>query len=374
MRPIRRKGINYDTGFTSVGGQQSRRFFEPAQVRRELEIIARDLHCNAVRISGGDPRRIALAAEYALDEGLEVWFSPFPTDMTAQELMPYFVEAAALAEELRSGQSGQRGASSGVPADVRADARIVFVLGCEMSLYNSGFVPGSNMFERFQAMMNPALLASYSLSPEKLAEQFNSFLGQAARAVRQHFSGPVSYASGAWERIDWSNFDMVGVDLYRDSGNRETYREQVRSYKTLSEDQEQGRGQGEGKPVVITEFGCCTYRGAQDRGALGWAIVDRKANPPRLTEEVVRDEEVQATYLVRTLDVLAEARVDGAFWFTFAGYEYPYNPDPHYDLDCASYGVVKMLDAASGATGTAYPGLPWEPKCAFYALAEYYAK
>src|SRR3954469_9331351 len=106
MRPIRRKGINYDIGFTSVGGQQSRRSFEPAQVRREIEIIARDLHCNALRISGGDPCRIALAAEYALDEGLEVWFSPFPTNMTAQELVPYFVEAAALAEELHSRQHG----------------------------------------------------------------------------------------------------------------------------------------------------------------------------------------------------------------------------------------------------------------------------
>ncbi len=246
------------------------------------------------------------------------------------------------------------------------------MLGCEMSLYNSGFVPGTNMFERFQAMMNPTLLASHSLSPEKLEADFNSFLVRAARAVRQHFSGPVSYASGAWERIDWSNFDMVGVDLYRDAGNRDTYREQVRSYKSLTEGQGQGRGQG--KPVVITEFGCCTYRGAQDRGALGWAIVDRKANPPRLTEQVVRDEDVQATYLARTLDVLAAEWVDGAFWFTFAGYEYPYNHDPRYDLDCASYGVVRMLDVASGATGTAYPGLPWEPKRSFYALAEYYAQ
>jgi len=134
----------------------------------------------------------------------------------------------------------------------------------------------------------------------------------------------------------------------------------VRSYKAL----------GNGRPVVITEFGCCTYRGAQDRGALGWAIVDRKAKPPRLTEEVVRDEQVQADYLAETLGILAEEGVGGAFWFTFAGYEYPYNPDPCYDLDCASYGVVKMLE---GATGTAYPGLPWEPKRSFHALAELYA-
>jgi len=211
MQPMQRKGINYDTGFTSVGGQQSRRSFEPAQVRREIEIIARGLHCTSRRISGRDPSRIALAAEYARNEGLEAWFSPFPTDMSPQELMPYFVEAARLAEKLRDQYR-------------ESSPEVVFVLGCEMSLYNSGFVPGANMFERFQAMMNPTLLASHSLSPEKLEEQFNAFLGQAAGAVRECFAGPVSYASGAWERIDWSLFDIVGVDLYRDAGNRDTYR------------------------------------------------------------------------------------------------------------------------------------------------------
>jgi len=35
----------------------------------------------------------------------------------------------------------------------------------------------------------------------------------------------------------------------------------------------------------------------------------------------------------------------------------------------ASYGVAALLE---GRTGTAYPGMPWEPKAAFAALAEYY--
>ena len=75
---MHRRGINYDTGFAPSGDQLSRESFEPAQVRREIEIIARDLHCNAVRISGRDADRIALAAEHALAEGLEVWFAPLP--------------------------------------------------------------------------------------------------------------------------------------------------------------------------------------------------------------------------------------------------------------------------------------------------------
>src|SRR5262249_22239084 len=137
------------------------------------------------------------------------------------------------------------------------------------------------------------------------------------------------------------------------------YRETVSAYKAHE------------RPVAVTEFGCCTYRGAPDRGALGWTIIDRKAQPPRLTEDVVRDEQVQADELVETLEILDAAGVDGAFWFTFASFEYPYHVDGRLDLDRASYGVVKILD---GATGTTYPDLPWEPKRSFQALGAYNAR
>ena len=145
-----RKGINYDTGFTRFGDRLSRESFVPAQVRREMAVIARDLHCTAVRISGRDPERIALAAEYALGEGLEVWFAPFPCNMAADELLPYFVTCAKCAEGLR--QQSQS---------------VVFVLGCEMSLYNHGFFPGADYLERLQTMMDPALLANPSFSPAR---------------------------------------------------------------------------------------------------------------------------------------------------------------------------------------------------------------
>ncbi len=74
---------------------------------------------------------------------------------------------------------------------------------------------------------------------------------------------------------------------------------------------------------------------------MGWAIVDRAAQPPRLTEDVIRDEQVQVEYLAETLGILEEERVEGAFWFTFASYTYPWNSNPRHDLDCAAYGVVK---------------------------------
>ena len=72
---MRAKGITYDTGFIS-NGVFSRPSLDPDLVRRELAIIRDDLHCTAVRVSGGDPDRIELAATIAAELGLEVWFSP----------------------------------------------------------------------------------------------------------------------------------------------------------------------------------------------------------------------------------------------------------------------------------------------------------
>ena len=45
------------------------------------------------------------------------------------------------------------------------------------------------------------------------------------------------------------------------------------------------------------------------------------------------------------------------------------------DLDLASAGVVKALDGQGGARspgGGRYPSMPWEPKTAFDALADYH--
>ena len=54
----------------------------------------------------------------------------------------------------------------------------------------------------------------------------------------------------------------------------------------------------------------------------------------------------------------------------FALHDFPHRPggNPSDDLDLASFGVVATLDRS----GTTYPGLPWEPKAAFTALAEIY--
>ncbi|MGH7764158.1 MAG: hypothetical protein ACREOM_07060 [Candidatus Dormibacteraceae bacterium] len=72
---MRGKGITYDAGFINAGTISHQRF-DPHIVGREMRIIHDDLHCTAVRITGGDPDRLEIAATLAAKAGLEVWFSP----------------------------------------------------------------------------------------------------------------------------------------------------------------------------------------------------------------------------------------------------------------------------------------------------------
>jgi hypothetical protein len=100
---VRANGITYDTGFVRKG-EISRERFDPEVVRRELAIIRDDLHCNAVQVIGGNPERLELAASYAAELGLEVWFSPYPLELTAGEILSLFTDCAERAERLRQGE------------------------------------------------------------------------------------------------------------------------------------------------------------------------------------------------------------------------------------------------------------------------------
>ena len=117
------------------------------------------------------------------------------------------------------------------------------------------------------------------------------------------------------------------------------------------------------------EFGCCTYKGAEDKGGMGWAIVDWKKDRPILKGDYTRDEAVQANYLLELLAIFDGEDVFAAFVFTFVTYNYIYNDDPRYDLDMASYGIVRSM----GNKGY-YKNLPWLPKKAFFEIGEYYGR
>ncbi|MGP8299964.1 hypothetical protein ACTPOK_18955 [Streptomyces inhibens] len=68
----------------------------------------------------------------------------------------------------------------------------------------------------------------------------------------------ITYASGPWESVDRRPFDVVGVDAYRAAYNATTFWYELREHR------------GHGKPVAVTEFGTCAYRGAGERGGIAW--------------------------------------------------------------------------------------------------------
>ncbi|MFE1956559.1 hypothetical protein [Streptomyces sp. NPDC059479] len=340
---MRAKGINYDTGFVR-GGEISRERFDPDVVRRELGIIRDDLHCTAVRVIGGDPERLELAAACAADLGLEVWFSPYPLELTTEQMLALFADCAERAERLR-----QQGVD------------IVFVTGAELSLMNKGFLPGDTQEDRLELLLNQRDRLRRQVG--ELSARVNDFLGKAVSLVRKHFGGRITYAAIPLERVDWTMFDIVSMDLYRSAEVADQFAEGVRTLVA------------QGKPVAITEFGTAAYRGAGDLGGRFMEIVEFDKNtgaPIRLNGAYVRDEAGQATYLRELLKIFDAAGVDSTFAFLFALGNFPHRPDgdPRDDLDLASPGIVKVLDG--NRQGDTYPDMPWEPKAAFTALADHY--
>ena len=335
---MRGKGITYDAGFFNAG-VSTHEPFDPEVVKREMQIIHDDLHCNAVRITGGNADRLEIAAIHAADVNLEIWFSPFTCDLTTDELLDFLADCADRVERLR-----------------RQGASVVFVTGAELSLFTIGFLPGNTLQERLDLLTAPHRLRELlPLVPPRI----NEFLSKAAACVRARFGGKISYASiPSFEGVDWTPFDFISVDAYRSKEIANQYRNSIRALVA------------QGKPVAITEFGCATFQGAADKGASGGMIVEYVNNTPlRLDGDYIRDEAEQATYLRELLDIFTAEGVDTAFVNTFASYHLPHRRDPRMDLDIASYGVVKVLE---DSLGHAYPDMTWEPKTAFTALADYY--
>lgn len=347
---MRARGINYDTGFLNAG-TSTHEPFDPEMVRREMRIIRDDLHCTAVRVTGGDPDRLEIAANHAADASLAVWFCPFTTDLTQERLLDLLADCAERAERLR-----------------RRGADVVLVTGSELSLFTRGFLPGDTLVERLALVADPVRLRPLI---GKVRSGMNDFLARAVAVVRARFGGPVSYASLPLEGVDWTPFDIIATDAaYRTAATAPRYREHIRSFV------DQGRAQG--KPVAITEVGCATYRGAADvaRDAHSIVVWGDSGRPERLNGDYVRDEDEQATYLREVLAVFDDEGVDAAFVYTFARYDLPYHHDSLLDLDRASAGVVKVVDGRSPShePDRRYPDLPWEPKAAFDALADCFTR
>ncbi|MDR3634971.1 MAG: hypothetical protein P4L84_14295 [Isosphaeraceae bacterium] len=346
---MRTLGVCYDAGV--VKDIPWRPSLDAQTARREMEIIRHDLHCTAVCVVARDIGRLEMATGAALEAGLDVWLSPAVWDRDADGTIAATVRAARAAERLRS----------------TARERITFQVGGELTLFMRGILPGRTLNARLKNMM-----ASGAIRSGAHNQPLNTVLARLEAAVRPVFGGALTYASLPWEQVDWSRFDIVGVDHYRAARIKDRYVEMLAPLLAT------------GKPVVITEFGNPSCEGGDEMSALS---TNPNIDPisfvlhalpgvgrlvrPRVSRVIPRDEALQARELTETLTILDGAGVEGAFVSTFIFAIRPYDPDPRYDLDACSPGLVRPL--IRGRHGTTYPDMPWEPKVSFRAVADYYA-
>ncbi len=346
---IRQHGVIYDVG-RSMGSLSMnwRPDYTPALMRRELDIIRTDLHANAVRLGGRDPRRLLAAADYAASIGLNVWLGHELWNATPQRTLSYITEAAAAAEPLLR----------------RCPGRLTFCVGNELTLFMRGIVPGRSHAQRSRSPR----LREVVLSGQ---DTLRSFLAEAAASVRRVYSGPVSYSALPFERVDWDHFDVVGVNYYRQQAlTTGQYLSKISQF------------QATGKPLAITELGFASCRDGDDPEFLGTfnaaplsllgmqVPVVRRLARPRVRAVQPRDEQAQARLLIDQLRLLDQAGVDRAFVMSFSFPLAPYSEDPSRDLDATALSIVRALPR--GQHGTTYRDVGWEPKEAFHAIARYY--
>lgn len=328
------RGINYDTGTTHAPGVDSRPDWSPDVMYRQLSTIRFDLHANAVNVFGSDPDRLLAATGAALDCGLQVWVQPRLPDADRDRTVSLVADIAARLEPLRA---------SGNPVHLN--------VGCGLTLFVAGLIPGRDFEHRARRLrwMWP-MLPVINIALNRVLERLVS-------TAREHFRGQITYGAGPWEAVSWRRFDTVGLNLYRDSSNYRRYPATLRHARRHR------------KPILITEFGCCSYAGADKRGAEGDEIIDwTHPGGPCVVGEHRRAERVQATYLVELLDLFTAADIDGAFVFEYSEPLYPRSSDPRRDLDIAGFGIVAVETITRGGC-VAYTETAKE---AFHELARRY--
>ncbi|MFI2031546.1 abortive phage infection protein [Streptomyces buecherae] len=325
------RGVCYEVGEEAVDAG-----WTPARMRADIRAIKDDLHASTVSVWGDGIDHLAATSSEAAERGLHVWLQPRLADRPEREILDHLAEAGRHAERLR-----------------RGGAEVHLSVGCEFVLYVPGIVPGDNVLERVENLLNG------TYDPRELARRLRSFTARAAAVGRSVFRGALTYGAAADEEVDWSLFDIVSVNYY---GHHQRHADYVRELRTL---------QRWGKPVAIAECGTCTFVGAPDHGGMGWNVVDYGVRPPRIKGGLVRSERTQAAYLSEVFGVFESMDLYAAMAFSFVSPGSPHVADPLYDLDMASYSIVKTIRARPDDPTSDWH---WEPKESFHTLAQHFER
>ncbi|GAA1603041.1 MULTISPECIES: hypothetical protein [Kribbella] len=329
------KGVAYDTG---GGPDDSRARWRHSLMRGEIHAVRHRLHANWVSIYGSDVRRLIETATAALEEGLTVSIQPRSFDEPQPAELEKLRQVAVAAEQLRH----------------RYDREVILVVGCEFMLFTPGIVPGASFFERVEYLSG----GGYDMA--ELQRKFRAFTARMVKVARSNFRGRVTYgAASDLEQVDWSVFDIVGLDYYSYHPDRAGHAKELAPFRRWR------------KPILILEFGCCTFTGAAKLGGMGWDIVDYSGDVPVIPPQYVRNEQEQADHLTDMLQVFTEQGFLGASPYTFISPDAPHRPhDRPHDEDMAAFSLCKVLRYEDQNPASPYH---WLPKKSFHAVSRQYA-
>ncbi|QQK76261.1 abortive phage infection protein [Salicibibacter cibarius] len=333
QRALVQKGINYDTG-TNFSPDSLSREWRKRLMEQEIRLICEQLHCTSIQIYGTNVDRLIACAKIALENGLHVWLQPRLLEGNQEETLAHLSEVALAAEQLR-----------------KKYQRIDLSLGCELSIFSSGLMPGNNYAERAEKLRTMWWLLPW------FNKKLNGYLSKASKIVREKFKGKISYGAALWERVDWKAFDVVGLNLYKVPYNESRYVKTLRKFHRKN------------KPIVIFEFGCGTFENADKKGPESHEIIDWNTTVPEIKDGIKRNESSQANYIIELLNIYQSENIYGAFVYDFIQPYHPHSSNTRHDLDMASYGIVKVYSEDSEKP---YSSGYWEPKEAFHEIAKFY--
>lgn len=280
-------------------------------------------------VNGSNGARLESCARSAADVGLEVWVQPRLIDQPQSDVLGHLADAGRIAELI----SIDGGTSC-------------LQLGCELSIFPPGLLRGNTYVERMDRL-------NKSWWTPRVHRRLNDYLAQAQQRARATFSGPITYAAGEWERVEWSGFDRIGINLYRDDSNRRSYASTISKLAATA------------KPVIITEFGTCSYAGAEIAGGIGHDLIDHSTTPPSLDPASVRDEAAQADHLSEVIEIFEPQGAGGCFVYAFSE---PTKPQLGRPGTRSGQGQLRHRPPLPGDP----PGGSWERKVAFGRLAKIY--
>lgn len=240
-------------------------------IEKELAIIKKGLGCDAVRLISDSNSKLVEAAEIALKLNLEPWVSNRLFGLNKNGAKKALIKLAIACDKLLKQYS----------------TRIVIIVANEPSL-DTGFV-----WKLGPPFTQSKLENFFSTHKQGDKIDLTTISSELALVVKKYFKGPITLASGPWEKIDWKYYDYVGANLYLNKYNKNIFENLIDEYK------------GYKKPFVVTEFGCCTFTGASDYGGSGWYYASKN--------KVVYDEKEQANTIEKCINIFKKNGVEGSF-------------------------------------------------------------